>query len=123
MAKVLLYICILLGVVGQVLLKKGINEVAIAHPPLFNLIIQSLLNPPVIAGFLLYGISAILWIIVLSRVDLSVAYPTISVGYVLILLFSWFYLKEPLNWGRVVGVLLISAGVILLGWKPTLHKP
>lgn len=118
MAKVLLYICILLGVVGQVLLKRGINEVAVSHPPIPALIVLSLRNPPVIAGFLLYGISAILWIIVLSRVDLSVAYPSISVGYVLILLFSWFYLKEPLNLARVAGVLLISAGVILLGWKP-----
>jgi multidrug transporter EmrE-like cation transporter len=114
-ARLLLFICILLGVIGQLALKRGINAVAVHYSAPASLILHSLLHPLVILGFALYGLASILWILVLARLPLSVAYPAISVGYVLVLLFSWFYLHEPITLNRVLAVALISAGFIILG--------
>lgn len=114
-ARFLLLVCILLGVFGQVALKKGISIVATRFTSPFPLILHSLAHPLVLFGFALYGVSSILWILVLARLPLSLAYPAISVGYVLILIFSWFFLHEPLTLPRVIGVLLISIGFVMLG--------
>jgi multidrug transporter EmrE-like cation transporter len=115
--RILLFVCILLGVIGQLALKRGINAVAPRFSDPLPLILHSLLNPLVILGFALYGIASVLWILVLSKLPLSIAYPAISVGYVLILLFSWFYLNEPLTINRIVAVALISIGFIMLGFE------
>jgi len=55
-----------------------------------------------------------LWIKVLSKVELSYAYPMVSLGYVLIMIFSYFFFKENITPIRIVGVVLIMIGVVLV---------
>lgn len=108
----LLLVAILIGVVGQLLLKHGISRC----PRLRLLEIVGLIrNYPVVAGFLCYGASTLLYLQVLASIDLSIAYPTVSLGYVLVMVMSKVFFKElirPAQWGAV---LIICAGVALVG--------
>jgi undecaprenyl phosphate-alpha-L-ara4N flippase subunit ArnE len=68
-------------------------------------------RPTLLAGFALVALAAVLWLVVLSRLEVSLAYPFLSLGFVLVLLFSRFWLGErvpPLRW---LGVALIVLGV------------
>lgn len=113
---ILISICFAVG--GQLLLKIGINRIGIndfgsfgALGGFFTGIIKS---PQVIVGLLLYVVSAAIWMIVLSTVDLSFAYPFVGFTYVLILIISKFILKEDVNPLRWIGALIITAGVVVL---------
>jgi len=68
----------------------------------------------VLLGIFLYLISTIFWLAALSRVDLSYAYPMISIGYVLVLVLSWAIFNERLAFIRIAGVILICFGVLLV---------
>ncbi len=109
----LLIICILLGVVGQVLLKEGIQRTG-ASGLRWETIYLAFREPAVWAGFALYGVAAILWIAVLSVLPLGLAYPALSVGYVAVLGLAWWRLDEPITGGKLVGVLLIVLGFLVL---------
>ncbi len=71
-------------------------------------------SPLILGGLLLFVISAFLWIIALTRVDLSFAYPLIGTSYILILLFSRIFFGEDVNVFRWVGALLVALGVALI---------
>lgn len=114
----LVLISVLISVVGQILLKKGMLQVgkfefsAVAN--ILPQFIKAFSNPWVLAGFLFYFLSSLFWIIALSKVDLSVAYPLLSCGYILVLLASWLFFNEPVTAIRWLGVLIIMAGVTLI---------
>ncbi len=117
---IMVLIPVLIGVCGQIFLKKGMLEVGSfkfdsmtinAMVPQF---IKAFANLWVILGFALYFISSIFWMVVLSKVQLSVAYPLLSLGYIFVLLASWLLFKEPVTVIRWVGVLIIITGVSLI---------
>lgn len=111
----LILICVFMGVVGQLLLKKGvtqIGQISLSGSPLK--FFKVFTNPFVVLGFLGYGLSSFLWLVVISRVPLSYAYPMISISYVLVVLLSSILYKENVNLMRWGGVVLISLGVILI---------
>ena len=66
-------------------------------------------------GLLLFGISAIFWLVVLSRVPLSVAYPFVGLSYILIVAFSRFVLNEGVPLLRWVGVVIVATGIAIVG--------
>ncbi|ACY84139.1 4-amino-4-deoxy-L-arabinose-phosphoundecaprenol flippase subunit ArnE [Edwardsiella piscicida] len=66
-------------------------------------------------ALLCLGLALLLWLVVLSRVAVSVAYPMLSLNYVLVLLAARFIWHERLNWRHIIGITLIMAGIILLG--------
>ena len=108
---------VFLGVVGQLSMKKGMSylgPISLNLSTLFVNLTRMLTSPFVLFGLFLYAISAVLWLAVLSRVQLSYAYPMISIGYVLILILSWVFLNERLVYLRILGVLLICCGVFLV---------
>jgi len=72
-------------------------------------------NPNLLAGLGIYGVSAIFFTIALRGGELSVLYPLVSVGYVWVSLLSVKYLNEKMNSSKWLGVLLIVAGVSLIG--------
>ena len=72
------------------------------------------LNPFVIAGLTFYVISVVVWLLVLSRVEVSSAYPMLSVGYIVTALVGTFFLSETLTASGWSGILLICVGVWLL---------
>ena len=92
----LIFISVSLGVVGQLCLKVGMNQVgaidagSLARP--METLLSVLSTPLVWLGLGCYGISAVLWLVVLSRLDLSYAYLMLASMYVLIPLVSWLFL-------------------------------
>jgi drug/metabolite transporter (DMT)-like permease len=111
----LILINIFLSVVGQALAKSGVVKIgAFTNMPIKVFLIKALTSPLIITGAGLYFLSALIWFMVLSKVDLSVAYPTLSLGYIAILLVSYFFLGEAITLGKVAGVLLICSGVFLI---------
>jgi drug/metabolite transporter (DMT)-like permease len=112
-----------LAAVAQLTLKAGMNAVNDAlTPETFSLNGPSVrvlvVQPMVWGGLLLFAISALVWLVVLSRASLSFAYPFASITYVLILLFDHFVLDErvpALRWG---GVASIAAGIFLISRTP-----
>ncbi len=115
----LLLFTMMLGSFGQVFLKRGIpadvaaNSTSLAATVLA--IVQAMLNPYVILGLTLYVLSVLTWIILLSKVRLSVIYPMISTSYPVVVL-SAIILKEHVKWlYACAGLLMISAGVSCIG--------
>ena len=77
-------------------------------------ILQFSLNRWLVLGGSLHVIALGLWVIGLKHVELSVAYPFIALGLVLVTFLSWLFLKEMVNPVRLTGMLLISGGVVLI---------
>ena len=112
-----LILSIAINIIGQTLLKYGVNKIS---PLVFDLGgLQKIISSPLILGGIgLYGIGAIFWIFALSKFNLNIAYPLLSASYIFIILSSWIFLKEPITWPQIIGVALISGGVyILFGLK------
>ena len=111
-AYVLLIVAILFGVAGQLLLKYGMSQ-----RPEFQVkeLLSLVTNLPVLAGFMTYGISTLLYFKVLVSLDLSLAYPTVSLGYVLVVLLSKIFFNEPVSKARWAAVFVICLGVALVG--------
>ncbi|WML35068.1 EamA family transporter [Clostridium sp. OS1-26] len=112
----LILISVFLGAIGQVLVKYGaVNlELNFAASHIFSSILSILKNAPVMLGIISYGLSFLLWIKVLSKVELSYAYPMVSIGYILIMFFSYFIFKENISLIRISGVIFIIIGVVLV---------
>jgi drug/metabolite transporter (DMT)-like permease len=119
----MILLSVALAAVAQLALKTGMNEVTDKlSPESFSLNGPSLkalvAQPFVWGGLFLFGISAMVWLVVLSRASLSFAYPFASLTYVLILIFDQFVLKDevpPLRWG---GVAFIGIGIFLISRTP-----
>lgn len=109
-------ISVFLGALGQILVKFGAVNLDLNFSPdhLVQSLISIIKNVPVMSGIISYGISFLLWIKVLSKVELSYAYPMVSLGYVLIMIFSYFLFKENITPLRITGVIFIIVGVILV---------
>ena len=75
---------------------------------------QAFLNPYILSGIAIYGFTTLVWLVILSRVKLSIAYPMLSSGYVLSILFSWMVFKESIPKIRIIGALIICIGVYLV---------
>ena len=117
-ALVLVLVCVVLGVAGELLFKTGamgLPEVNFSSVPGVISSVSSIFRSPVVLlGLFCYGIAAILWIFVLTRLDLSFAYPLYALMYAFIPLAAWFFLKEQIPAGRWAGILLIVAGLCVV---------
>lgn len=108
---------ILLSVAAQFVLKSGMSTprviAAMEDPWRIDAMFVFLTEPKLVAGFSLYGVGALIWLAVLARWDVSKAYPLVGVGFVLTAVIGYFA-GEQISSGRVVGVLLISFGVLVI---------
>lgn len=108
---------VLLNVGGQLCIKQGalLKGPLDFRPNKLLWIVSHLLSSPyIILGFLLYTISALFWIIALTRVDLSYAYPLLSLGYILIMFLSHWFFQEHLNTLRILGTFTVVLGLCLI---------
>lgn len=112
----LLAVAIILGILGQLCLKFGANffktidlsKISIsALLPLFT-------NPYIVFGVIAYMSSAVFWILALTKVELSFAYPLISVSYVVVSILSSFLFNEKITLMRWLGIILISLGAFFI---------
>lgn len=117
----LILFSVLLAAGAQLTLKHGMNLVADRSGAL-KLSASSLKDvvttPAVWGGLFLFGLSAIVWLAVLSRTSLSFAYPFASLSYVLILLADKFVLNETIPALRWAGVFCIMVGIVLVAQTP-----
>lgn len=116
----LICIAIVLGGFGQVFLKWGLPPGSIAGGDGFLAtvlgILEAMTNPKVIVGLSFYVISTFFWLMAVSRVRLSVAYPLISMSYPLVVILSATMLHEQVRWVlAIAGLAFISAGVSFIG--------
>ena len=112
---VLALISIVLLSGGQTAIKYGLNSIGGVNLSEGIVGLFKLLQTPwVIVGFVLYGISAILWLDVLSKLDFSLAFPMVGLTYVFTLLIGRFFFGEPVGWERMLGVGLIIFGIFFL---------
>jgi multidrug transporter EmrE-like cation transporter len=108
---------VMLNAAAQLLLKAGSRAIADVPFSLANgwtLAERIALNPPILAGLGLYVVSVVFWILALSRVDVSIAYPMLSVGYIVSAMAGWLLFAENLSATRVAGIFIIIAGVWLV---------
>lgn len=114
----LVLLSVSLSALAQLLLKMGMSSADVARalldaPPLrMALAIAS--NRHVLAGLVLYFTSAAVWLFVLARLQLSMAYPFVGLGFIVTMLLGWLFLDDPLSTTRVAGTLLVTVGVVLI---------
>jgi multidrug transporter EmrE-like cation transporter len=116
---ILMIFVIALNVCGHVFLKVGMNQVGqVGSKPFLQFALSALANPFVILGLAGYVSSVTGYIIVLSKTQLSVAYPILmSSGYALVVLISFLWLREPFSTLKWIGIVAIFAGVVLVSMK------
>jgi len=109
-----------LAVTGQFILKLGMASVGPMTLGVDTLatVVPAVVNPLVVLGLLVYVSGTFFWLLVLSRVDLSYAYPFASLNYIVVLLGSWLLLGEQVSLVRMVGVLSICLGVWAISRTP-----
>ena len=114
----LLLISILASTSGQLFLKLGALKLgkvnssnAISH------VLSIITTPELLIGLMCYGVGAITYILLLTRVKLSVASPAASLIYVFSVLLGYFVFQESIPINRVFGLGLIVCGVILVVWR------
>jgi multidrug transporter EmrE-like cation transporter len=108
---------VLLNAAAQLLLKAGsraIAGVALNFANVGTLFERIAINPPIIGGLFCYAISVVVWILALARVDVSIAYPMLSIGYVVNAVGAWLLFGENLTTARLAGIGVIIVGVWLV---------
>jgi multidrug transporter EmrE-like cation transporter len=113
----LIFTGVLLNATAQLLLKAGTN--AVGH---FEFVAENIgpvatrlaFQPSIMAGVLCYGVSLVVWIMGLSRIEVSIAYPMLSLGYILNAAAAWYFFGESLGALRLAGIGFIMVGVCLI---------
>ena len=108
---------VLLNVGAQLALKAGLNRmgnISFAWSNLMTLTTQFAVNPWMWVGLACYTISIAVWIFVLSRVDVSIAYPLVSIGYILNAIGAYYLLGENISLLRAAGTIVILIGVLMV---------
>src|SRR5947208_13688329 len=112
---------VLLNAVAQLLLKAGTNVLGVITLTRANWTSEfgrMAVEPHFIAGTACYVVSLVVWILGLSRVPVSVAYPMLSIGYVVNAIAAYYLFGEPLTSLRALGIFTIIAGVYLVAQSP-----
>ena len=108
---------VLLNAGAQLLLKAGTNRIGEFAFSVENIVpigMRVATSPPILAGLACYGVSVVVWILALSRVPVSVAYPLLSIGYIVNAVAAWYLFGESLGAQKLVGIAFIIAGVWLV---------
>jgi len=108
---------VLLNAAAQLLLKAGTNAIGAFAFTAGNLVpvgIKVASNPFIVGGLGCYAVSVVVWIMALSRVEVSLAYPMLSIGYVVNAVAAWYLFGEALTAQRMIGIGTIIVGVFLV---------
>ena len=109
----LLMLGVFLNATAQLLLKAGTNAVGQFEFNAGNIVpvgMKLALEPHILGGVICYVVSLVVWILGLSRVEVSIAYPMLSIGYVLNAVAAWYLFGEAVSVTRLAGI-----GVIIIG--------
>ena len=113
----LIFISVTISAVAQVTLKQGMSSSAVQQSLTggwLEIVIAVASSLYVWLGLLSYALGAVLWLGVLAKIDVSIAYPFVGLGFILTALFGVFILGEAFSIIRFVGTCLVVLGVILV---------
>jgi multidrug transporter EmrE-like cation transporter len=108
---------VLLNAAAQLLLKAGTNvlgAIGLVPGQIVATFISVALQPYILGGLACYVFSVAIWIVALSRVDVSIAYPMLSIGYVVNAIAAWHLFGESLTASRLLGIAVIIMGVVII---------
>ena len=108
---------VLLNAIAQLALKASVHDTGVIGlnlPSLWASAHSLAANAWLWLGLVCYAVSVVVWLLALSRVDVSIAYPMLSIGYVLNAIAAWHLFGEPLGQGRLTGIGIIIIGVFVL---------
>ena len=108
---------VLLNAFAQLLLKAGVRQIGQFDFVLANswpVLLRVAGNLPIIGGLACYVVSVAVWILALSRVEVSIAYPMLSIGYVINAALAWWLFGEAVGMQRLAGIGIIVIGVIIV---------
>ena len=112
-------VSIALGAVGQVILKIGadkLGSLSFTGSALGSDLLRVIKTPEIIFGMFFFGLSSLLWIKVLTRMELSRAYPLVSISYIIVAVLSFVILREHFTMQKILGIVVIITGVIVLNY-------
>jgi drug/metabolite transporter (DMT)-like permease len=122
LALLLLFVAISLGASGQILMKGGLRQ--LGERPAPAVVLRALVsNWLVLSGFACYGVSSILYLLAISRLDVSYAYPMVALSYVMVAVVAWRLFDESIPPLRVVGLVVIMLGVLLMALSRVRETP
>lgn len=114
----LLLVAVLLSGSGQFFLKLGALKLGrVTSVNLLSHVFGIVMTPELMAGLVCYALGAVVYILLLTRVKLSVAGPSAALIYVFSVLLGYFVFSEPIPGSRALGLGLIVCGVILVAWQ------
>jgi multidrug transporter EmrE-like cation transporter len=108
---------VLLNAGAQLLLKAGTNAVGPFEFTAANAVpvgVRLALEPHIAGGIACYVVSVVVWILALSRVEVSIAYPMLSIGYVINAIAAYFLFGEAVTATRLAGIGIIVLGVFVV---------
>ena len=111
---------VLLNAAAQLLLKAGTNRIGEFAFTLDNVVpvgLKVAASPFVLGGLACYAVSVVVWIMALSRVPVSVAYPMLSIGYIVNAVAAWLLFGETLSLLQIGGMAVTILGVVLASRK------
>jgi drug/metabolite transporter (DMT)-like permease len=106
--------CTVIGAGAQILIKKGAGALG-ANPTMVQTAMAMVLNPSLLAGFSMYGVSMVLLVLALRHGELSLLYPVFALTYVWVTILSVTLLHESMNGFKIAGILTIVGGIAVLG--------
>jgi drug/metabolite transporter (DMT)-like permease len=98
---------IVLGVMGQILLKAGAERST-------GGVVGQFLDPFTVVGFGVYALAAIFYIVAIKKIPISLAFPSVSVSYIVVAVAAHYLWNEPLGLAQIGGIALIAGGILLL---------
>ena len=113
----LVLVAVLINAGAQLLLKAGTNRVGEFAYSLDNLVpigLKVATSPHIVGGIACYVVSVVIWILALSRVPVSVAYPMLSIGYIVNAVAAWLLFGESVTAQKLLGIGFIIVGVWLV---------
>jgi drug/metabolite transporter (DMT)-like permease len=109
----IIFLSVLLGAIGQLMLKSAaVSMGKLELSP--QLLVTMATNPRLILAVAIYGVSAVFWLLALSRADLSFVYPFLSLTFIAVLLGSTLLFNEVINPTRVLGFAVIIGGLLII---------
>ena len=114
----LILLTVTLSACAQLALKLGVTQpsmMSALETGVVDAILTAAMSPLILLGLIIYGLSVAMWLWVLSKVELSVAYPFVGVSFLVTMAFGAFLLNESVTPIRIVGTILIASGCVLVG--------
>jgi len=109
----LILLSVALGAVGQLVFKAAMSSIGALQLSL-DLLLRMATNPLLLLGVAIFGVSTVLWLLALSRAELSFAYPFLSLTYVVVLIGGALLFKEQITLPRILGFVVVVVGLLVV---------